>query len=98
LGWLQEVKPPDQERRNALALLKSDGSQLNWEMIGLALSLKADLAIVPLQDILGLGGEGRMNRPGTVQGNWEWRFEKTDLTPSVAHRLLDLTKMNKRLP
>ena len=49
-------------------------------MIELALSSRARLAIVPLQDVLGLGSEARMNTPGTAEGNWKWRLEPGPLT------------------
>ena len=49
------------------------GVEPNWELIELALSSRADLAIVQAQDVLGLGSEARMNMPGTSEGNWAWR-------------------------
>ena len=51
----------------------------------------ADLAIAPLQDVLDLGHEARMNLPGTASGNWGWRFTEEELTPAVLERLGDLT-------
>ena len=59
-----------------------------WPLIELALSSRCALAIVPVQDVLGLGSEGRMNRPGVVgNGNWEWRLEPGQLTNAHAARL-----------
>ena len=59
-----------------------------WPLIELALSSRCALAIVPVQDVLGLGSEGRMNRPGVVgDGNWEWRLEPGQLTKAHAARL-----------
>ena len=58
-----------------------------WPLIELALSSRSALAIVPVQDVLGLGSEARMNRPGEVGGNWEWRLEPGQLTDAHAARL-----------
>ena len=58
-----------------------------WPLIELALSSRAALAMVPVQDVLGLGSEARMNRPGEVGGNWAWRLEPGQLGPEHAGRL-----------
>lgn len=58
-----------------------------WPLIELALSSRAALAVVPVQDVLGLGSEARMNRPGVIGGNWTWRLEPGQLGPSDAARL-----------
>ena len=69
-----------------------------WELLELALSSRAALAIAPLQDVLGLGGEARMNRPGETEGNWAWRLEGGELTPELAARLRAATEASGRLP
>jgi 4-alpha-glucanotransferase len=58
----------------------------------------ADTAIVPLQDVLGVGAEGRMNLPGRAHGNWRWRFAAADLTKDVRRFLLTLTDASGRRP
>jgi 4-alpha-glucanotransferase len=63
------------------------GGEINWEIIRLAWSSKAAYAITPLQDILGLGSEARMNTPGTSAGNWRWRFRKGALGSEIKSRL-----------
>jgi len=70
--------------------------EIAWELIHLAWTSKAGLAITPLQDILNLGVEGRMNVPGTAAGNWHWRCTEEMLTPSVFDRLRDLTAASGR--
>jgi 4-alpha-glucanotransferase len=80
-----------------LALLGGDGSDVHWRMIGLALESGSSLAIIPLQDVLGLGPEGRMNIPGTVDGNWQWRYRAGDITADALARLQDLTRQHGRL-
>lgn len=67
-----------------------------WELIRLAWSSKAGLAMVPLQDVLNLGVEGRMNVPGTADGNWRWRCTEEMVAPSVLDRLRDLTAASGR--
>jgi 4-alpha-glucanotransferase len=61
-------------------------------MIRLAFSSVASMAIVPFQDILGLGSEGRMNTPGEPQGNWRWRYQAKALNSALSARLAELTR------
>ncbi|MBV9080642.1 MAG: 4-alpha-glucanotransferase, partial [Elusimicrobia bacterium] len=75
------------EREFVIRYVDTDGEEINWDLIRLALMSVANTAIVPAQDLLGLGSEARMNTPGTTEGNWEWRFEKGDLTSKIAERL-----------
>ena len=58
----------------------------------------ADLALFPLQDLLGLGSRARMNVPGTAAGNWTWRFSENDLTPDVAERMAKFSALYGRTP
>ena len=95
--WFQSPqRSPEQcekERRNALAYLavKDGAREIHWDMLRGIWSSVANLAIAPVQDLLGLGSEARMNRPGTVEGNWEWRLE-APLPPAVLDRLLQMTR------
>ena len=91
----EEIK---EERANVLRYLGTDGRDIHWDVIRLAMSSVAQLAIVPLQDVLGLGSECRMNRPGTLKGNWEWRFHPHQLTEEIKERLRNLTGLFDRLP
>jgi 4-alpha-glucanotransferase len=86
----------DRERIQVLDILGSDGSEIHWDMIKLALDSPADIAIIPLQDILGLDSRARMNTPGTVGQNWVWRFDPDLLTPDLKERLLNLTTATGR--
>ena len=72
------------------------GQPSNWDLIELAYSSRASLAIVPAQDVLGLGSEARMNRPGTAKGNWQWRLEPGQLTSTLARRMRELAEKNRR--
>jgi 4-alpha-glucanotransferase len=92
VGWWRSLR--ERERR-ATGL---DPGEPNWSLIELALSSRCRLAIVPAQDVLGLGSEARTNRPGTSGGNWEWRLRPGQLTDELAVRLRELTKRSERLP
>jgi 4-alpha-glucanotransferase len=74
---------------------KSD--EVAWELIRLAWFSAAGLAIAPLQDLLNLGAEARMNLPGSVGGNWRWRGPDEMLSESLVDRLRDLNASSKRL-
>ena len=67
----------------------SDG--IHWDLIRLALASVADLAIIPLQDVMGLGAEARMNFPGRAENNWAWRYREEMLRPELAQRLAELS-------
>ncbi len=107
LGWFT-IEPGTQstqtreevmrERKYALQYIGSDGREIHWDFIHLAMASVARMAIFPLQDVLGLGAEARMNLPGTVEGNWEWRFTADMLTPAIRKRLYELTKIYERSP
>lgn len=79
------------EREYALDYLDSDGKQIHWDLIRAALSSIADLAIIPLQDVLGLGSEARMNLPARPTGNWGWRVTQEMLTDLICDRLKEMT-------
>jgi 4-alpha-glucanotransferase len=82
----------ERERATALAYLGTTGEEIHWDMIRLALASVARLALIPMQDLLGLGSEARMNRPGRQAGNWSWRFCDEDVTEELASRLARLTR------
>ena len=82
----------------AQAYLQTNGHPIHWALIRTAMNSIAQLAIVPLQDVLGLGSEARMNIPGTAQGNWTWRFREGQLALALADRLAALTEAAGRHP
>ena len=77
----------ENEREHASRYLVLDGQEVHWAFIRAVLASVADTAIVPAQDLLGLGSEARMNRPGTLAGNWRWRLRPGQLTTEVAQKL-----------
>lgn len=93
-GWYE--KAPDQEKDYVRRYLARDGGDISWDLIRAAWSSVADYAIAPLQDILNLGTEARMNFPGRGNGNWCWRFRREMLQESILDRLADLTNLYGR--
>ena len=85
------------ERELARRYLGLDGRDVHWEFIRAALASVADTAIVPAQDLLGLGSEARMNRPGTVTANWRWRLAPGELTAETARRLASMAETYGRV-
>jgi 4-alpha-glucanotransferase len=79
------------ERATARRYVGTDGREIHWDLIRLALAAVADLAVVPAQDLLGLGSAARMNRPGTASGNWRWRARPGAFGDALAARLAELT-------
>ena len=95
--WYEEL--PDDQRANLWRYLKSpptDGQSVAWRLLRLAWSSMAALAIVPLQDLLNLGAEARMNIPGRAEGNWAWRCTEDLLSGPYLQSLLDLTINSNR--
>jgi 4-alpha-glucanotransferase len=72
------------------------GQDISWDLIRLASMSVADLSVYPLQDILSLGSKSRMNLPGALGGNWEWRFTEDQIDCFTIARLKDLTEMYGR--
>jgi len=86
------------ERAFARKYLDLDDRPVHWAFIRAALGSVADIAIIPLQDVLGLGSEARMNRPGRPTGNWRWRFRREMLTREIREQLRELTWLYGRSP
>ena len=93
VGWFRHGGP-DRELARHYARCRKD--QIHWGLIRVAHESPASLAIVPVQDLLGLPSRARMNRPGTTEGNWRWRLKQGTLTPALARRLRKLTEDAKR--
>ena len=91
-GWFAGLPP----RQRAATGLDPDEPQ--WGLIDLAYASPAALAVVAAQDVLGLGSEARMNRPGVSHGNWSWRLERGALTAGLARRLRAAAEHSDRVP
>ena len=86
----------EKELTHARRYLNTDGHEINWVMIRTLMASVADTALFPLQDVLGVGSEGRMNLPGSSSGNWRWRFRSEALTPAISARLKQLAETYQR--
>ena len=96
-GWFEALSDVERQRIwNYLGRSPGESSEAAAAMIGLAWSSPAALAVAPLQDVLNLGAEARMNVPGRPGGNWLWRCTETMLSASVFEWLHDLTKVTNR--
>jgi 4-alpha-glucanotransferase len=101
-GPMRTPEETENERRRVRRYLglppEHDGHDIHWHLIRLAMASVANVAIFPVQDVLGLGSDARMNRPGTDRGNWRFRLAPGALTPAHAGRLKELTATYGRLP
>jgi 4-alpha-glucanotransferase len=89
-GWFESLP---KRQREATGL---DPSAPAWSLIEVAQESRAALSIIPAQDVLELGSEHRMNRPGTMEGNWRWRIRRGQLTDELAARLRESTRASGR--
>ncbi|MEI6740443.1 MAG: 4-alpha-glucanotransferase [Gemmatimonadaceae bacterium] len=86
----------DREHDFARRYLNTDGRDMHWTLMRAAMASVADTVLLPMQDLLGLGSEARMNLPGRPAGNWRFRFRWEQLTPTITARLRDLTRLYDR--
>ena len=96
LGWWATLS--EKERRSVQALVGPCEDGPNWGLIRLAQSSPANLSVVPLQDVLSLGSEARLNTPSTHLGNYHWRYQPGSLKPDLAQKLAALAEVTDRLP
>lgn len=97
IGWYKQSK--DWERAHLhdyLQYFDVEKEKINWRLIRACMESKSVLAIFPLQDILGLDSEHRMNTPGVAKGNWGWRFAWEQITPEITEQFRTLTISNNR--
>jgi len=97
LGWWESAVT-EEERRHVRSYLDTCEDGMNWALIRSAVNSVASLCVVPLQDVLGLGSEARMNVPSKTEGNWCWRFRPEMLRPELAAKLSALSEVADRLP
>jgi 4-alpha-glucanotransferase len=97
MGWYTG-SATSHERDFFRRYFRTDGHDAAWTLIDGAFSSVADMAVLPLQDLLSLGTQARMNLPGRASGNWGWRFLPEQITGHLAHRLLETTTLFGRDP
>ncbi len=97
VGWFNKRSHEEQQRViQYMGCTSSEG--IHWDLIRLAFASVANQAIIPLQDLLGLDSDGRMNSPSQQEGNWNWRYWYGALNQEVRDRLRSLTERYGRLP
>jgi len=96
-GWFENEAGP-KEKENFFTYIghEVDVKEIHWAFIELAMMSSADTAIVPMQDVLGLGEEARFNKPATMRGNWQWRMSSNTIDHDVVQRLRELTHTSTR--
>jgi 4-alpha-glucanotransferase len=97
MGWWKSGTN-DQERRAVEGYVGRSDDGINWALIRAAQASVASFSMVPLQDVLGLGSEARLNTPSVKTGNFRWRFQPGSLTPDLAERLARLAEVTDRQP
>lgn len=97
VGWFNSGAS-DHERADAETYVGRCEDGIHWAFIRAAQTSVADFALVPLQDVLGLGSEARMNTPSRNGGNWKWRFTPGQFTPELIAKLARLAEVTDRLP
>jgi 4-alpha-glucanotransferase len=85
-----------EEREFTRTYLATDGREIHWVFMRTLMASVAHTVLFPLQDVLGLGSEARMNTPAVPSGNWRWRYRAEMLTPAIAHRLKEMVSTYDR--
>lgn len=100
VGWIKSKKKvkkgADTSLEHCSKYMQIDPREIHWEFIRTALASVADIAIIPMQDLLGLDNKARMNVPATTDGNWTWRYKDGDLTEAIASKLAELNELYGR--
>lgn len=96
-GSTRTQKEIDAENKVILDYLRTDGHEIHWDLISLGSRSNANTFVVPLQDLLGLGSEARMNTPGVAGGNWQWRFAWDQITEAIRDRFAYVTRATGRM-
>jgi len=95
-GSTRDAAQIERERSYCLEYLNSDGKEIQWDFIRAAFASVADIAMVPLQDVLGLDSSARMNLPASTEGNWTWRYKADAITSEMSNRLKKLIRLYVR--
>ncbi|MCM8710061.1 4-alpha-glucanotransferase [Clostridium sp. SYSU_GA19001] len=96
-GWYKNLNAKDKQLAiDYLDIGTEDEEQIYWKFIRLALSSVARLAVIPIQDYLGLGNEARINKPSTVGNNWKWRLLENEITDELLEKIRKITKIYGR--
>jgi 4-alpha-glucanotransferase len=97
VGWYHE-DASEEEKDLVRRYAATSGREIHWDLIRLALASVADIAIVPHQDLAGLGGDCRMNTPAVGDGNWRFRITPPMLSEGIQARLWQMVETYGRVP
>lgn len=96
-GWYRDLNPHDKALSvEYMGNEKTEEREIHWDFIRLAMSSVADLAVIPIQDYLGLGSEARINTPSTIGKNWRWRLREGEITPALVKKIARMTSLYGR--
>lgn len=95
VGWYKKANEASKDK--VRRYMSIDGNNVSWDFIALALKSVAKYAIFPLQDVMRMDSDARMNTPGTMEGNWIWRYSKDQLKMDDAKNLRIMTELYGRL-
>jgi 4-alpha-glucanotransferase len=96
-GWFEAEATAEEKRRLTLTIGPAANGELHWEMVRLAMMSPARICITPVQDLLGLGGESRINNPGGWEGNWMWRMSADQFEALPGSRLREMAETFARV-
>ena len=98
VGWFRDnAIQTEKENLNNYLHENINEQNVHWKLIECAMNSKAQIALIPAQDLLGLGSESRMNIPGTAEGNWQWRLRPGSLKSDILKKLLNITQSSRRV-
>ena len=96
-GWFEGEATPEEKRRLALTIGPSPESDIHWALVRLAMMSPARMCVTPVQDLLGLGSDGRINTPARWEGNWMWRMTPEQFAELPGARLREMAETFARV-
>ncbi len=97
VGWYHAISPVDRQLVRSYAKIEEeDDEKIAWKLISMAMSTRANLCVIPMQDYLGLGSKARMNTPSTLGENWKWRLTENEFTDALCKKIRELTREYQR--
>jgi 4-alpha-glucanotransferase len=94
VGWFNEIN--DYTKSRVFDYLGDSHDEISWQLIRACLRTVSKLAVIPMQDVLSLDSDHRMNVPGTIEGNWSWQFDWDMVDESTAHKFKKLNELYGR--
>jgi len=97
VGWYHAISPVDRQLVRSYAKIeKEENKEIAWKLIKIAMSTRAKLCVIPMQDYLGLASSARMNTPSTLGENWKWRLVEKQFTDALCEEINDITQEYQR--